>query len=82
LRSITRVLKLAVPQFSDLKYVLDGKGRPHLQVKYEHFRPQGAYQREDQFSDGTLRLFGIIWAILDSEGLIPQAPKPFDEFQE
>jgi predicted ATPase len=70
LRSITKVLKMTVPQFSDLKYILDEKGRPHLQVKYEHFRPQGAYQREDQFSDGTLRLFGIIWAILDGEGLM------------
>jgi predicted ATPase len=70
LRSINRVLKMAVPQFSDLAYVVDEKGRPHLQVKYEHFRPKGAYQREDQFSDGTLRLFGIIWAILDGDGLM------------
>ncbi len=70
LKTINRVLKLAVPQFSDLEYTQDEKGRPHLQVKYEHFRPQGAYQREDQFSDGTLRLLGIIWAILDGTGLL------------
>ena len=70
LNAINRVLKMAVPQFSNLSYVPDEKGRPHLQVKYNHFRPQGAYQKEDQFSDGTLRLFGIIWAILDGDGLM------------
>lgn len=70
LRIINKILKLAVPQFSNLEYTQDEKGRPHLQVKYEHFRPQGAYQREDQFSDGTLRLLGIIWAILDGSGVL------------
>ncbi len=70
LNIINKILKLAVPQFSDLEYTQDEKGRPHLQVKYEHFRPQGAYQREDQFSDGTLRLLGIIWAILDGPGVL------------
>lgn len=70
LRAINRVLRMTVPQLSDLTYVKDEKGHPHLQVKYEHFRPQGAYQREDQFSDGTLRLLGIIWAILEGDGLM------------
>lgn len=67
---INRILKMAVPQFSDLKFVKDNKGKPHLQVKYHHFRPKGAYQKEDQFSDGTLRLLGLIWAILDGDGLM------------
>ena len=70
LKKISNVLQMAVPQFSDLEYVQDEKGRPHLRVRYEHFRPAGAFQLEDQFSDGTLRLFGIIWAILDGEGLL------------
>lgn len=70
LKTINQVLKMTVPQLSDLAYIKDEKGRPHLQVKYEHFRPQGAYQREDQFSDGTLRLLGIIWAVLDGDGLM------------
>lgn len=70
LNTIGQILKMAVPQFSDLTYEPDKKGRPHLQVRYHHFRPQGAKQQEDQFSDGTLRLLGIIWAILDGEGLM------------
>ena len=70
IKSIEKVLQLTVPQFSGLEFVKDEKGNPHLQVKYVHFRPHGAFQREDQFSDGTLRLIGIIWAILDGDGLL------------
>lgn len=70
LRKISEVLKLAVPQFSELTFAQDSDGRPHLQVRYEHFRPKGAIQQEDQFSDGTLRLVGLLWAILDGEGLM------------
>ena len=70
LNAITKVLRLAVPQFSNLEFAKEESGRSHLQVKYNHFRPQGAYQREDQFSDGTLRLVGIIWALLDGSNLM------------
>jgi predicted ATPase len=71
LKIINEVLMLAVPQFSALKYIVDEKdNRPHLQVNYKHWRQQGAHQREDQFSDGTLRLVGIIWAIMDGNGLL------------
>jgi len=44
------------------------RGRPHLRGKYEHWRPQGAWQSEDQFSDGTLRLLGLLWAALEGAG--------------
>ncbi|MCI5146040.1 MAG: ATP-binding protein, partial [Candidatus Electrothrix sp. AR3] len=27
-------------------------------------------QREDQFSDGTLRLIGLLWALLDNDSLL------------
>jgi hypothetical protein len=35
---------------------------------YEHWRPLGAWQTEGQFSDGTLRLLGLLWAVLDRSG--------------
>lgn len=70
LKKISKVLQMAVPQFSDLEYMRDEKGHPHLRVRYEHFRQYGAFQMEDQFSDGTLRLIGIIWAILDGDGIL------------
>ena len=46
----------------------DAKGRPHIRGKYQHWRPTGAWQTEDQFSDGTLRLLGLLWASLDGIG--------------
>jgi predicted ATPase len=68
LRRILDVLKIAIPQFADLKFDQDQKGVPHLYGKYEHWRPAGAWQTEVDFSDGTLRLIGLLWALLDGEG--------------
>ncbi len=67
LRKIGEALKAAVPQLKDLQDIKDEAGVPHLQVQYEHWRPQAGLQREDQFSDGTLRLIGLFWSLLDGE---------------
>ena len=68
LRRISEALKVAVPQLEELELLRDERGQPHLRGKYEHWRPQGAWQMEDQFSDGTLRLIGLLWSILDGTG--------------
>jgi len=68
LRAISNVLRVAVPQLSKLELTRDSRGVPHLRGRYEHWRPQGAWQSEDQFSDGTLRLLGLLWSILDDGG--------------
>lgn len=68
LKRITDTLRFAVPQLTELGLVRDSSGAPHLQGKYEHWRSQGAWQAEDQFSDGTLRLLGLLWALLDGTG--------------
>jgi predicted ATPase len=70
LSKIERALKTAVPQLSHLALNRDGVGIPHLEAKYEHWRSKGAYQKEDQFSDGTLRLIGLLWALLDGDSLL------------
>jgi predicted ATPase len=71
LRRIQQVLAQAVPQFSELRFVQDPiSGTPHLEACYQHWRPHGAWQREDQFSDGTLRLIGLLWALQDGDGLL------------
>jgi predicted ATPase len=71
LRKIEEALKIAVPQLSDLKLVRDEEtGTPHFESVYEHWRPHGAKQREDQFSDGTLRLIGLLWSMLEGESLL------------
>lgn len=68
LRHIRQALRVAVPQLKDLELWRDIRGVPHLRGKYEHWRPQGAWQSEEQFSDGTLRLMGLLWATLDGNG--------------
>jgi predicted ATPase len=68
LRQIQKALAVAVPQLTEIELYRDEKGTPHLRGKYEHWRPQGAWQKEDQFSDGTLRLIGLLWAVLDGRG--------------
>lgn len=76
LRQIEGALRVAVPQLSTLKLVKDDVGRPHLEVVYEHWRPHGALQREDQLSDGTLRLIGLLWSLLDGNGSLLLLEEP------
>ncbi|MBL7177838.1 MAG: AAA family ATPase [Desulfobacteraceae bacterium] len=68
LKRIVSALRVAVPQLKELELWRDNRGTPHLRGKHEHWRPQGAWQTEDQFSDGTLRLLGLLWAALDGSG--------------
>jgi predicted ATPase len=68
LRRILKALQAAVPQLKLLELKRDPRGTPHLRGNYVHWRPQGAWQLEDQFSDGTLRLMGLLWAALDGTG--------------
>jgi predicted ATPase len=65
---IRGALRVAVPQLEGLELRRDARGTPHLRGKYAHWRPQGAWQTEDHFSDGTLRLLGLLWASLDGFG--------------
>ncbi len=68
LRRIEEVLKNVVPELTELRLQIDDHGRPHLQGKFKHWRPQGAFQNETQFSDGTLRLIGLLWALQEKAG--------------
>lgn len=68
LRRIQSALQVAVPQLNELDLRRDEKGTPHLWGKYEHWRPRGAWQNEEHFSDGTLRLMGLLWSVLDGAG--------------
>jgi predicted ATPase len=71
LRIIQDALKIAVPQLEQLEFVRDeDTGMPHLQAIYSHWRPNAGWQREDQFSDGTLRLIGLLWSLLEGESML------------
>lgn len=68
LERIRRALQIAVPQLAQLELERDESGNPHLKGRYAHWRPNGGWQSEDQFSDGTLRLIGFLWSMLDGNG--------------
>ncbi len=70
LRKINDVLRICVPNMRDLGFDKDELGHPHLKAMYQHWRPDAGWQREDQFSDGTLRLMGIMWSLLDGDSLL------------
>ncbi len=68
LRRITKALQMAVPQLQDLELQRDERGTPHLRGRYEHWRSQGAWQSERELSDGTLRLLGFLWSVIEGDG--------------
>jgi predicted ATPase len=70
LRHILAALKVAAPQLQDLRVERDAVGVPHLVGLFEHWRPQAGRQSEAQFSDGTLRLFGMLWTLFEGDGLL------------
>lgn len=69
LRKIGEALNIAVPQLSDLE-LIEPKGIPHLQANYSHWRKYGAKQNESEFSDGTLRLIGLLWVLLETNSMV------------
>lgn len=71
LRKIEGALRACVPNMRNLRFERDAAtGTPHLGALYEHWRPEAGWQREDQFSDGTLRLLGIMWSLLEGDSLL------------
>ncbi len=71
LKRIERALKLAIPQFEKLEFVRDkNTGHPHLQARYEHWHSSKTTHQEDQFSDGMLRLIGLMWSLLENNSIV------------
>ncbi len=68
LRLIKDALLTVLPQFEDLTLDHDKTGRPHLVGRYRHWRGPSARQLEAQFSDGSLRLIGLLWSLTGSGG--------------
>lgn len=69
LKKINEVLTIAVPQLSNLSVEQDiTTGLTHLVVNYVHWRPNAGSQKEESFSDGTLRLLALLWSIFAAKG--------------
>ncbi|MDR1182219.1 MAG: AAA family ATPase [Bacteroidales bacterium] len=69
-RQLNEFLRIAVPQLEELKFIKDEMGIPHIEARYIHWRAKGSKQQEMQFSDGTLRLIGFLFVLLDNNGII------------
>ncbi|MFZ5807234.1 MAG: AAA family ATPase [Verrucomicrobiota bacterium] len=70
LKKIEKILNIVVPELKKLTFERDERGMPHLAAVYKHWRAHGGKQREDQFSDGTLRILGLLWLLLQTDALL------------
>lgn len=70
LKRINGILSSVVPQMDELSFKKDNMGVPHIEARYNHWRKSGSKQDETAFSDGTLRLIGFLFAMLDGNGII------------
>lgn len=70
LQRIQHVLKIAVPQRQELqlRFNRDNSGSPHLTGYFNGLSSKVFWLTEANFSDGTLRLIGLLWALLDEGG--------------
>lgn len=66
LRRLETALKAAVPEFESLEVVVDSAGRPHLTAGYRNWRGSPTRHSESEFSDGTLRLIGLLWTVVSA----------------
>lgn len=63
-RRMETALRSAVPEFQSLRLEVDKSGMPHLIAGYQNWRETPARQSEVDFSDGTLRLVGLLWTLV------------------
>lgn len=68
LKRIKGAISLVGPQLEELELVIEAGTTPHLRGKYKHWKSQKAWHTEKQFSDGTLRLIGLLWALMEKKG--------------
>lgn len=73
---INTVLRAALPELDRVDVESREGAPPHLWMRFKDWRPTAGAQNERQLSDGTLRLFGFLWALLDGDGpLILEEPE-------
>lgn len=76
MKKITLALKIVVPQLVNLEVVKDKSGHPHFEARFKNWRPRAAKFSEDQLSDGTLRLIGLLWSILETKDAVLLLEEP------
>lgn len=66
LKRMQKALQAAVPEFESLGVEVDSAGRPHLTAGYRNWRSSPTRHSETEFSDGTLRLIGLLWTVVSA----------------
>ena len=71
MRKIGDALASVVPHLDKLDFERDQRtGKPHLKAHFNNWRRRGSWMEETELSDGTLRLIGLFWALLENDGLL------------
>ena len=71
LTKIQGAIEHIVPQLKEISFERDkATGQPHLKARFANWRSNDSWMRESQFSDGTLRLIGLFWSMLENESLL------------
>jgi predicted ATPase len=56
-------LAKVIPQLKELRYWEMENGTPHIGARFFDWKAGQTLHREDQLSDGTLRLLGLLWVL-------------------
>ena len=66
---IQEFLRICLPLLKEIHFDKDPTtGRPHLKARFEQWRHFAIEQTEEHLSDGTLRIIGFLWSVLDGDG--------------
>ena len=71
LNKIQSALRKLAPHLKDVRFERDrSTGAPRLKARFDNWRDGDAWQTEDQFSDGTLRIIGLLWSLMEYDSLL------------
>ena len=72
LNYIGRALTLVGTPIEKIELKRGNRNRPHIRAKFSNWRPNGIWMEEveGELSDGSLRLMGLLWAMMEETGLM------------
>lgn len=72
LNYIGRALTLVGTPIEKIELKRGNSNRPHIRAKFSNWRPNGIWMEEveGELSDGSLRLMGLLWAMMEETGLM------------
>lgn len=72
LNYIGRALTIVGTPIEKVELKRGNRNRPHIRAKFSNWRPNGIWveEVEGELSDGSLRLMGLLWAMMEETGLM------------